>query len=44
MKKLLALLFVTAVVSLLAACGSSRGHCEAYGSTNTVEQSDLASK
>lgn len=44
MKKVLALLFVSALVSLLTACGSSRGHCDAYGSTNTAQQSDLASK
>lgn len=30
---------------VLASCGSSRGHCEAYGSVNhTPENADLASK
>ena len=46
MKKILTLTLVGMFLSLLmTACGSSKGgHCDAYGSVNNVEQSDLASK
>lgn len=46
MKKLLTLTLVGLILSLvMTACGSSQGgHCDAYGSVNQVENSDLASK
>jgi hypothetical protein len=46
MKKLLTLVLVGMVLSLaFTACKSSKGgHCDAYGSANQVEQSDLASR
>lgn len=47
MKRFLALTAIAAFMAVVAtACGSSKGgHCDAYGSTNHVEQSsDLASK
>lgn len=46
MKKLFILAVAGACFSMiLAACGSSKGgNCDAYGSVDNVEQSDLASK
>jgi hypothetical protein len=46
MKKILTLTLVGMLLSLaMTACGSSKGgHCDAYGSVNQVENSDLASK
>jgi hypothetical protein len=46
MKKFLTLVLVGMVLSLaFTACKSSKGgHCDAYGSVDKVEQSDLASK
>jgi hypothetical protein len=46
MKRLLALAFVGIfTTALVASCGSKGGHCDAYGSVNSVElQEDLASK
>lgn len=46
MKKILTLTLVGMFLSLvISACGSSKGgHCDAYGSVNQVESSDLASK
>jgi len=45
MKKFLALTFLGLMLTVvLAACGSSKGgHCDAYGSVDQVENSDLAS-
>ena len=44
MKKILTLTLVGMLLSLaMTACGSSKGgHCDAYGSVNQVENSDLA--
>ena len=46
MKKFLTLALVGMLLSLaFAACKSSKGgHCDAYGSVNQVEKSDLAAK
>jgi hypothetical protein len=46
MKKILTLTLVGMFLSLImTACGSSKGQpCDAYGSVNHVENSDLASK
>ncbi len=46
MKRFLALTIVgIALSTIVASCGSSKGgHCDAYGSVNQVENSDLASK
>ncbi|MFN5912526.1 MAG: hypothetical protein ACK45H_14385 [Bacteroidota bacterium] len=46
MKKLLTLVLVGMVLTLtFAACKSSKGgHCDAYGSVDTVEETDLASR
>jgi hypothetical protein len=45
MKKLLILTTVSALFSLVvSSCGSSKGNCDAYGSTQTTENSDLATK
>jgi hypothetical protein len=47
MKKFVALTLIGVVFTLaLASCGSSKkkGGCDAYGSVNTNETSDLASK
>ncbi|MBI1838467.1 MAG: hypothetical protein HYR91_14485 [Flavobacteriia bacterium] len=46
MKRFLALTLVGMVLSVLvAACGSSQGgHCDAYGSVNHVNNTDVASK
>jgi hypothetical protein len=46
MKKILALAFIGfGLMIVVSACGSSRGgHCDAYGSANHVESSDLAKK
>ena len=46
MKKVLTLTIIGVVLSLVfASCGSSKGgHCDAYGSVNSVENTDLASK
>jgi len=46
MKKLLIITLVGMFVTLgMTACKSSKGgHCDAYGSVNQVENSDLASK
>jgi hypothetical protein len=45
MKKFLSYAAVAAfLVVVLASCGSSRGHCDAYGSVNNTENTDLASK
>jgi hypothetical protein len=46
MKRFLALTIVgVALSTIVASCGSSKGgHCDAYGSVNQVENSDLASK
>jgi hypothetical protein len=46
MKRLLALAFVGIfAAALVASCGSKGGHCDAYGSVNSVEQQeDLAAK
>lgn len=46
MKKVLTLTIVGVVLSLvIASCGSSKGgHCDAYGSVDSVENTDLASK
>ena len=46
MKKVLTLTIMGVVLSLvIASCGSSKGgHCDAYGSVNSVENTDLASK
>lgn len=45
MKKFFAFAAIATFVSILvASCGSSRGHCDAYGSTSTIENADLASK
>jgi len=46
MRKFLTLTFAgLALTVVLASCGSSKGgHCDAYGSVNQIENSDLASK
>lgn len=46
MKRFLVLALLGLVMSVtVAACGSSKGgHCDAYGSVNQTENSDLASK
>lgn len=46
MKKVLTLTIMGVVLSLvIASCGSSKGgHCDAYGSVNQAENTDLASK
>ena len=46
MKKFLALTFLgLGLTVVLTACGSSQGgHCDAYGSLDQVENTDLASK
>ena len=45
MKKVFALTLISALFTLfLASCGSSKGNCDAYGSTNTTANTDLASK
>lgn len=45
MKRFVAFAAIAAIISVvLASCGSSRGHCDAYGSVETIESSDLASK
>lgn len=46
MKKFLALAFLGIfVATLISSCGSKGGHCDAYGSVDTIEQDgDLASK
>lgn len=46
MKKVLTLTIMGVVLSLvIASCGSSKGgHCDAYGSVDQVENTDLASK
>lgn len=46
MKKVLALTLIGMTLTVLvASCGSSKGgHCDAYGSVDQVENSDLASK
>lgn len=46
MKKVLTLTIIGVVLSLvIASCGSSKGgHCDAYGSVDSVENTDLASK
>lgn len=46
MKKFFAYAAMAAFLAVaLASCGSSRGHCEAYGSIdNPAENADLASK
>ena len=45
MKKLLALTLMGLTLTVvLASCGSSKGgHCDAYGSVDQIENSDLAS-
>lgn len=35
---------VALLAVVLAACGSSQGHCDAYGSVDDTENADLASK
>lgn len=43
MKKFMALAFTGIFLSLLASCGSSKAHCDAYSdATTTIEESDLA--
>jgi hypothetical protein len=45
MKRFFALAAVAALLTVVASCGSSKGgHCEAYGSVDQTENSDLASK
>ena len=46
MRKVITLAMIGMFFTLmLAACGSSKGgNCDAYGSVDTVESSDLASK
>ncbi len=46
MKKFMTLTLVGMFLTLIfAACGSSQGgHCDAYGSVDQVENSDLAAK
>lgn len=45
MKKVLTLALVVMSLVVLASCGSSQGgHCDAYGSIDNVNSSDLASK
>lgn len=45
MKKILTLTLIGALFTILvASCGSSKGNCDAYGSLDTQESSDLASK
>lgn len=45
MKKLLTLTLVGILMSLaMTACKTSKGSCEAYGSIETVDNTDLASK
>jgi len=46
MKRILTLTIIGLVFSaVLASCGSSKGgHCDAYGSIEQVESTDLASK
>ena len=46
MKKVLTLTLVGIMLTLVvAACGSSQGgHCDAYGSVDQVNNSDLAAK
>jgi hypothetical protein len=46
MKKKLALAIIGVVLSMaFTACSSSKGgHCDAYGSIDSVENSDLAAK
>lgn len=43
MKKFMALAFTGIFLTLIASCGSSKAHCEAYGDATTIiEDSDLA--
>ncbi len=45
MKRFFAFAAAVALVAVVASCGSSKGgHCEAYGSVDQTENSDLASK
>ena len=45
MKKFVTLTLIGALFTLvLASCGSSKGNCDAYGSVDTQESSDLASR
>ncbi|MES2588556.1 MAG: hypothetical protein V4622_06200 [Bacteroidota bacterium] len=45
MKKFFALTLIGLLFTfVIASCGSSKGSCDAYGSVNTTESSDLASK
>ena len=47
MKRILTLSIIAVVLSVVfAACASSKsgGHCDAYGSVNTIENNDVASK
>ncbi|HRP52607.1 MAG TPA: hypothetical protein PLI97_03770 [Fluviicola sp.] len=45
MKRFMAFVAVATFLTLfVVSCGSSKGHCDAYGSVNNVENADLASK
>lgn len=47
MKRILTLSIIAVVLSVVfAACASSKGggHCDAYGSVNTIETNEVASK
>ncbi|MNE19775.1 hypothetical protein D3C80_1128690 [compost metagenome] len=45
MKKFFAYAAMAALLAVvIASCGSSRGHCDAYGSVDNTENADLASK
>lgn len=45
MKRFFAFVAIMAVLAVVVvSCGSSQGHCDAYGSVDQVENSDLASK
>ena len=47
MKRIFTLSIIAVVLSaIFTACASSKGggHCDAYGSVNTIENNDVASK
>jgi hypothetical protein len=47
MKRILTLTIIGLVISVIfSACASANtgGHCDAYGSINTIENNDIASK
>lgn len=43
MKKFFAFAFTGLLLTVMASCGSSKAHCDAYGdASTTIEESDLA--